>query len=98
MLQTFPGYGEKYGLRGAVVGRKNYYGSGSIKSAELTATLFTIIQTLLLWEINPQAWFTNFFAFMGSDWNKNFENWLPWNLSLDQREKLSLKSHHDPPH
>ena len=36
------------GLRGGAVGRKNYYGSGSIESAEFTAIMFTIIQTLLI--------------------------------------------------
>ena len=42
-------------LRGGAVGRKNYYGSGSIESAEFTAIMFTIIQTLLIWGINPQT-------------------------------------------
>src|SRR3990170_6859829 len=45
------------GLRGGAVGRKNYYGSSSIQSAEFTAIMFTIIQTLLIWNINPHAWF-----------------------------------------
>lgn len=85
------------GLRGCVVGRKNYYGSGSVESAEFTAIMFTIIQTLLIWGVNPQAWFSGFFDFIGSDWNKNFEHWLPWNMSSEQRAELSLKKHHDPP-
>jgi len=79
------------GLRGGAVGRKNYYGSGSLESAEFTAIMFTIIQTLLIWGINPQAWFTQFFDFIGSDWSKALDNWLPWNMSSEQRDKLSLK-------
>jgi transposase len=55
------------GLRGGAVGRKNYYGSGSVESAEFTAIMFTIIQTLLIWGVNPQAWFDSFFNFIGSD-------------------------------
>ncbi len=86
------------GLRGGAVGRKNYYGSGSVESAEFTAITFTIIQTLLIWGINPQAWFSGLFDFIGSDWDKNFEHWLPWNMSSEQISKLSLKKHHDPPH
>ena len=39
-------------LRSAVVGRKNYYGRGSIWSSALTAALFTILQT----EPLPQNW------------------------------------------
>jgi transposase len=36
-------------LCGPVTGRKNYYGSGSILNAKLTAMLFSILQTLGLW-------------------------------------------------
>ena len=43
-------------LRGPVVGRKNYYGSGSRWSARLAAVVFTILHTLQLGEINPQRW------------------------------------------
>ena len=64
------------GLRGGAVGRKNYYGSGSVESAEFTAIMFTIIQTLLIWGINPQAWFSGFFDFAGSDWGKDFRELL----------------------
>ena len=32
-------------LRGPVVGRKNYYGSGATWSGELTATLFSLFHT-----------------------------------------------------
>jgi transposase len=84
-------------LRGGAVGRKNYYGSGSLKSADFTAIMFTIIQTLLIWKINPQAWFTGFFDFIGGDWDKKFDHWLPWNMSSEQLTKLSLKKYHDPP-
>jgi len=85
------------GLRGGVVGRKNYYGSGSVESAEFTAIMFTIIQTLLIWEVNPQAWFDSFFNFIGNDWEKPFDHWLPWNMSLERRSEFSLKKSHDPP-
>ena len=41
-------------LRGPVVGRKNYYGSGAEWSGELSATLFSLFQTLERWRINPR--------------------------------------------
>jgi transposase len=85
------------GLRGGAVGRKNYYGSGSIESAEFTAIMFTIIQTLLIWGINPQAWFSSFFKFMGSKWDKSMNHLLPWNMSTEQRSELSLKRCRPPP-
>ena len=84
-------------LRGSAVGRKNYYGSGSVKSAKFTSFMFTIIQTLLIWKLNPQTWLNGLFDFVGSDWDKNFEHWLPWNMSQEQRARFLLKKDHDPP-
>lgn len=104
-LTTFIKYSEipmdnnpaERGLRGGAVGRKNYYGSGSIESAEFTAIMFTIIQTLLIWGINPQAWFSRFFKFMGGEWGKTMDHLLPWNMSPEQRSELSLKRCRPPP-
>lgn len=36
------------------VGRKNYYGSGSVWSAHFAAMMFTVLQTVVLWGLNPQ--------------------------------------------
>ncbi len=41
------------GKRNPVIGRKNYYGSGRIWSAILAALMFSSLQTILLWGINP---------------------------------------------
>ncbi len=43
-------------LRGPIVGRKNYYGSSSEWSAQLSSYLFSIFMTLKLWGINPRIW------------------------------------------
>ena len=43
-------------LRNPVVGRKNYYGSGSRWSAQLAASLFSIFATLRLNGLNPRLW------------------------------------------
>jgi len=37
----------------AALGRKNYYGSGSVAGGHFTACLFSIFQTLKLWNVNP---------------------------------------------
>lgn len=84
-------------LRGGAVGRKNYYGSGSVESAEFTAIMFTLIQTLLIWEINPQTWFDSFFDSIGSNWKKPIDPWLPWNMSAERKAEFALKKRHDPP-
>ena len=44
--------------RGPVVGRKNYYGSGSVWSGRLAAMTFSLFQTLCLWRLNPRLWLT----------------------------------------
>ena len=47
-------------LRHPVVGRKNYYGSGSVWSAHCAARMFSVLQTLLLWGLNPHHWLSAF--------------------------------------
>jgi transposase len=44
--------------RGPVVGRKNYCGSGAVWAGRLAAMLFSLFQTLCLWELSPRAWLT----------------------------------------
>jgi transposase len=45
-------------LRGPVVGRKNYYGSGSVVSAELASRVWTITATAQRAGLNPLAYLT----------------------------------------
>lgn len=75
-------------LRDPVVGRKNYYGNGSIWSGALTAILFTIFQTLLKNHIDPQKWFFAYFeacAENGGCPPESIDAFLPWNLSEEQK-------------
>jgi transposase len=80
-------------LRGPALGRKNYYGSGSLWSGRLAATLFSILATLHLWEINPRLWLPWYLqscAEAGSHAPTDIEPFLPWNLSPDLRAKLRI--------
>ncbi len=80
--------------RGPVVGRKNYYGSGSVWSGRLAAMLFSLFQTLALWGINPRFWLTAYLtacAEAGGQAPARPEALLPWNLSEDQRRAWSLE-------
>ena len=43
-------------LRPAVVGRKNYYGSGSQWSGHLAASVLSVLGTMRLWAVNPRTW------------------------------------------
>jgi transposase len=74
--------------RGPVVGRKNYYGSGAVWSGELAAMLFSLLQTLCLWKLNPRAWLTAYLtacAEAGGAAPADVDRFLPWNLSAEQR-------------
>ena len=49
-------------LRNPAVGRKNYYGSGSVWSAHLAAMMFSVLQTILLWGLKPSPLVERLFA------------------------------------
>jgi|TARA_B100000315_G_scaffold259422_1_gene315430 transposase len=70
-------------LRNPVVGRKNYYGSGAIWSARFTAVMFSIFETLELWEINQLEWLSDYFracALAGGKAPEDISAHLPWNI------------------
>ena len=80
-------------LRNPVIGRKNYYGSGSVWSGTLTAALFTLFQTLLKNQIDPQKFLLAYFDACAQNGGKppqNLDDSLPWNLSQDQKHAWAL--------
>jgi transposase len=80
------------GLRGSVVGRKNYFGSGSTWSAELAASLFTLFKTLKLWKINIHTWLLAYFhecALIGGMPPENINKFLPWEMTEEKRQLFS---------
>jgi len=79
--------------RGPVVGRKNYYGSGAVWAGRLAAMMFSIMQTLCLWHLNPRAWLTAYLtacAEAGGQVPEDVACFLPWNLSEEDRRRWSL--------
>lgn len=80
--------------RGPVVGRKNYYGSGSLWSGQLTTMLFSLFQTLALWNLNPRVWLTEYLqacARAGGRAPEDVAAFMPWNLSPEKRKEWSLE-------
>lgn len=83
-------------LRNPVVGRKNYYGSGSVWSGTLTAILFTIFQTLIKNNLDPQKWLLSYFNACSQNSGcppKDIDAFLPWNLSQEQKLAFYYKEH-----
>jgi transposase len=79
--------------RGPVVGRKNYYGSGAVWAGRLAAMMFSLLQTLCLWQLNPRAWLTAYLtacAEAGGESPEDVERFLPWNMSEEDRRRWSL--------
>jgi len=79
-------------LRNPVVGRKNYYGSGSVWSAHLAARMFSVIQTVLLWGLNPHHWLHAFLqacADHGGQSPTDLSAFLPWQMTPERREALA---------
>ena len=75
-------------LRNPVVGRKNYYGSGSVWSAQLAAMMFSVLQTVLLWELNPHHWLSAFLqacADQGGKSPTDLSAFLPWKMTPECR-------------
>jgi transposase len=79
-------------LRAAAVGRKNYYGSGAIWSAEFAAMMFSLFHTLLLWGINPRQWLHEYLcdcARFGGTPPPDVSRYVPWQMSKTRRVILS---------
>ena len=79
-------------LRNPVVGRKNYYGSGSVWSAHLAARMFSVLQTVLLWGLNPHHWLSVFLqacADNGGTCPADLRPFLPWQMPPERREALA---------
>jgi transposase len=79
--------------RGPAVARKNFYGSGSLWSGQLTAAAFSIFATLSLWKLNPRKWLTWYFehcAAAGGKVPQDISVFLPWNLSAEKKKELEM--------
>jgi transposase len=79
-------------LRGAALGRKNYYGSSAEWSGTLATTLFSVFATLQKWNINPRTWlrwFLDACAKAGGSAPSDIQPFLPWNMSETQRQTMA---------
>jgi transposase len=80
--------------RGPVVLRKNSYGSGAIWAGGLAAMLFSVFQTLCLWNINPRVWLAAYLqacADCGGKAPVRLDDFLPWKMSEQKRQEWSLE-------
>jgi transposase len=84
--------GGERAIRGPVVGRKNFSGSGSFESAELTAKMYTQLQTVVQWGLNPNHWLQEYLetcAQAGGKAPADLTPFLPWEMSEERRQHLA---------
>lgn len=82
-------------VRGPAVARKNFYGSGSLWSGRLTATMFSLLATLAHWKLNPRLWLTWYLescAVSGGKAPEDIQPFLPWSLSPERRTALAERT------
>ncbi len=78
--------------RGPALGRKNYYGSGAAWSGRLAAMLFSIFATLRHWHLSPRLWLQAYLEACAVNQGRappDIGTFLPWNLSAEQRQRLT---------
>ena len=86
-------------LRPAVIGRKNFYGSGSHWSAELAAMMFSILMTLRHWTINPHTWLSAYLQACAEHGNQappDLSAFLPWTMDAQRLQAMRSLFHHRP--
>jgi transposase len=79
-------------LRGPVVGRKNYYGSGSVWSAHLAAKMLSVLHTVVLWGLNPHHWLSAFLQACADHGGKSptdLSAFLPWKMTPECKQELA---------
>jgi len=79
-LQAERGSAER-AARLAVVGRKNFYGSGSEWSGQLAATMYSLLMTVKLWRLNARTWLCAYRQACADNGNRpppDINAFLPW--------------------
>ena len=80
-------------IRGPVVGRKNFYGSGAQWSGELAATMYSVLATLKLWGINARTWLGAYLQACADNDNQaptDLSAFLPW--AMDEARLSTMRA------
>jgi transposase len=79
-------------IRNPVTGRKNYYGSGSLWSSKLAAMMFSIFQTIILWNLNCNHWLRLYLTKCANNNGQapdDLSSFLPWEMDEDRLHQLA---------
>ena len=79
-------------LRGAVIGRRLSFGSDSEDGAEFTATMYSVIGTLVLNGIDVLRWLEAWLEACAKNGGRppdDLSPWLPWSMSEERRREFT---------
>ena len=83
------------GIRPIALGRNNYRGTCSDWGGELSAIMYSLIETCKQNKINPKAYFKYYFdACIKSEIHKDkveLQKYMPFNLSKEEKIKFKLE-------
>jgi len=74
-------------LRMPVAGRRSFYGSGSIWSAEFAVLMMGWIKTLQRWKLNPHTWLTTYLQACAENDSappEDLSSFLPWTMDAER--------------
>ncbi len=77
----------------AVLGRKNFYGSGSQWSGQLAATMYSLLKTVKLWRLNARTWLSAYLQACADNANRappNIDTFLPW--AMDAQRLAAMRA------
>ena len=85
-------------VRTPAVGRKDFYGSGAEWSGQLAATMYSVLMTMKLWQLNVRTWLHAYLqacAENGGEAPADLDAFLPWHMDAD---RLAAMRATKPPH
>ncbi len=77
----------------AVVGRKNFYGSGAQWSGQLAATMYSLLMTAKLWGLNARTWLSGYLQACADNGNHappDIHAFVPW--AMDDARLATLRA------
>ena len=80
-------------MRTPVVGRKNFYGSGSLWSGQLAAMMYSLLMTARLWKLNARTWLSAFLQACADNGNRapqDITPFLPW--TMDEARLAAMRA------